>query len=260
MEVLIHSDADEVARGAARRVACLLERTPEAVLGLATGSTMVPVYVELARLHREEGLDFSAVTTFNLDEFVGLPPDHPGSYRAYMRKHFVERVNVRASRVHLPDGNAEDIPEACARYEAAIRDAGGIDLQLLGIGRDGHIAFNEPTSSLASRTRIKTLTAATMDAFPPEREVPRHVVTMGVGTILEAHRCLLLATGQDKAEAVARMVEGPLTALVPASALQLHPDTTVLVDEAAASRLALAGYYREVAARKPDWQRERDGD
>ncbi len=250
MEVIILPSATEVALAAARIVARLVRSNPHAVLGLATGETQKRFYAELVRAHRVEGLDFSDITTFNLDEYVGLGEAHAGSYRRYMRENLFRRVNLRPDRTHMPDGRAADVEAACAAYEEAIRAAGGIDLQLLGIGADGHIGFNEPTSSLASHTRVKTLTAATLD---------HHVITMGIGTILEAKRCVLLAFGPRKAGAVARMVEGPVTALVPASALQLHPETTVLVDEEAAGQLALAAYYRDVHRNKPAWQRERDG-
>ncbi len=263
MEVIILPSATEAALAAARIVARLVRATPDAVLGLATGETPKRVYAELVRGHRLDGLDFSRVTTFNLDEYVGLDGAHPASYRRYMQENLFGHVNLRPERTHVPDGRAVDVDAACAAYEEAIRAAGGIDLQLLGIGADGHIGFNEPTSSLGSRTRVKTLTAATLDALraqlPRGEEPPRHVITMGIGTILESRRCLLLALGARKAAAVAKMVEGPVTALVPASALQLHPQTTVLVDEEAAARLALAAYYRDAHRNKPGWQRERDG-
>jgi glucosamine-6-phosphate deaminase len=263
MEVVILPSATEAALAAARILTRLVRANPRAVLGLATGETQKRVYAELVREHRDEGLDFAAVTTFNIDEFVGIDQTHPGSYRRYMHEHLFRHVNLRPDRAHVPDGRAADIDAACAAYEEAIRAAGGIDLQLLGVGADGHIGFNEPTSSLSSRTRIKTLTAGTLSALraqlPPGQEPPRAVITMGIGTILEARRCVVLAVGERKAAAVARMVEGPLTALVPASALQLHPWTTVLVDEAAAARLSLADYYRDVQRSKPPWQRERDG-
>jgi glucosamine-6-phosphate deaminase len=263
MEVVILPSSTEAAQAAARVVARLVRTRPDAVLGLATGETPRPVYAELVRIHREEALDFARVTTFNLDEWVGLDRAHPASYRRYMEENLFRWVNLAPDRTHVPDGCDADVDAACTAYEAAIRAAGGIDLQLLGIGADGHIGFNEPTSSLASRTRVKTLTAATLDALrahlPAGEEPPRHVITMGIGTILEARRCVLLAFGARKAAAVARTIEGPLTALVPASALQLHPQTTVLLDEAAAAGLALAPYYRDVQARKPAWQRERDG-
>jgi glucosamine-6-phosphate deaminase len=263
MEVVILSSPLDVALAAARVVAGHLRAAPRAVLGLPTGETPRPLYGELVRLHREEGLDLSGATTFNLDEYVGIDESHPASYRRYMHEHLVRHVNLPAERAHVPDGRAADLDGACAAYEEAIRAAGGIDLQLLGLGADGHLGFNEPTSSLASRTRLKTLTRATLAAvraqLPPGAEPPRHVITMGLGTILEARRCLVIATGAPKAAAAARMIEGPVTALVPASALQLHPRVTVLLDEDAAAELALAAYYRDVHEGKPAWQRERDG-
>jgi glucosamine-6-phosphate deaminase len=257
MEVVILPTPQDVCLRAARIVERLVRYHPRAVLGLCTGSTPVPVYAELVRLHREEDLDFSEVTTFNLDEFVGLDPSHPASYLTYMAEHFFEHVNVPPSRMYIPDGTADDIPRTCFEYESAIREAGGIDLQLLGIGSDGHIGFNEPTSSLSSRTRVKTLTEKTRSALEHAGEpIPQHVITMGVGTILEARRCLLLAHGAQKAQAVAKMIEGPLSAMVPASALQMHRHATILLDEAAAAELELRAYYRQVELNKPDWQRE----
>lgn len=260
MEVIIFSDADAVGRAGARMVANLLRRKPDAVLGFATGSTPIPLYRELVRLYQAGEIDFSRATSFNLDEYVGLPPDHPQSYWRFMREHLLDHINLPLERAHIPDGLAENIPEACARYEQMIREAGGIDLQILGIGRDGHIGFNEPSSSLASRTRIKTLTPQTRRDnarfFGSEDAVPHHVLTMGVGTILDCRSILLLATGDSKAEAVAHAVEGPITAMCPASALQLHPSVRVLVDQAAATRLRLAPYYRWVYDHKPAWQTE----
>jgi glucosamine-6-phosphate deaminase len=252
MEVIILPTAQDVGVAAARVIARLVTAKPGAVLGLATGASVKPVYAGL------RGLDFSRVTTFNLDEYVGLSRSHPASFHAFMEEHLLSRVNVDRSRVHFPPTEGDGLNGLCERFEEDIRAAGGIDLQLLGIGRDGHLGFNEPTSSLASRTRIKTLTGATReanrDAFGGD-EVPLHVVTMGIGTILEARHCLLVADGSAKADAVARMVEGPVTAMVPASALQLHPRVTVIVDELAAARLALRGYYRGIQSNKPEWQR-----
>jgi glucosamine-6-phosphate deaminase len=270
MEVIIVPSAREGAHLAARIVAAQLRRQPDAVLGLPTGATVRRFYAELVRLHRDEGLSFARATTFNLDEYVGLPPAHPASYHRYMDEMLFAHVDLPAGSRHLPDGMAApstEIPAACERYEAAICAAGGIDLQILGLGQDGHIGFNEPSSSLASRTRVKTLSAATSEAAAlaaraaglgagGDAALPRHVITMGVATILDARRCLLLAFGPGKAGAVARMVEGPVTAFVPASALQMHPRTTVIVDDEAASQLALADYYRDVYRGKPDWQRE----
>jgi glucosamine-6-phosphate deaminase len=243
----------------ARVVAGLVARKPDAVLALPTGRTPLPLYAELVRLHRERQLSFARATTFNLDEFVGLPPDHPASFRRYMEQALFDHVDLSPERIHVPDGRAADIPASCAAYEAAIAAAGGLDLALLGLGADGHIAFNEPTSSLGSRTRLKTISEATRAANQPAfgaEPVPNHVITIGIATILSARRCVLLATGEQKAAALAKTVEGPLTALVPSSALQLHPHAMVLCDEAAASALALADYYRAVYATKPAWQRE----
>jgi glucosamine-6-phosphate deaminase len=260
MEVLILPTAHEVCLRAARIIARVVRDKPRAVLGLCTGTTPIPVYAELVRMHRDEGLDFSQLTTFNLDEWVGVPPDHPASFQRYMREHLFDHVNIRKENGHLPDGLASDIPTACAAYEDAILAAGGIDVQLLGIGADGHVAFNEPSSSLGSRTRLKTLTAETLATYragwPAGESPPQHVITMGVGTILMARRCVWLACGAAKAKAVAKSIEGPVTAFVPASSLQLHPHVTAIVDEAAARDLALGAYYRDVERHKPDWQRE----
>ncbi|HVU53335.1 MAG TPA: glucosamine-6-phosphate deaminase [Polyangia bacterium] len=258
MEIVILPTPDAVCAAGAAAVARLLARKPDAVLGLPTGGTPRPLYAELVRRHRAEGLSFARATTFNLDEYVGVAPAHPGSFHRYMDEALFRHVDLPRARAHVPDGLAADLPAACAAYEAAIAAAGGLDLVLLGLGEDGHVAFNEPTSSLASRTRIKTLSAASRAANQAafgQDPVPGHVVTMGVATILEARACLLLASGARKARALAAMVEGPVTSMVPASALQLHANATVLCDEAAAARLALGDYYREVQAKKPAWQR-----
>src|SRR5262245_24396152 len=252
MEVVILPTARDVGIAAAAIIARLVAAKPDAVLGLATGASVKPVYDEL------KALDFSRVTTFNLDEYVGLSPSHPASFHAFMDAHLFSRVNLDRGRTHFPPTEGKDLARSCEEYERDIRSAGGIDLQLLGIGRDGHLGFNEPTSSLASRTRIKTLTRFTREANQPAfgtEEVPLHVVTMGIATLLEAGHCLLVADGPAKADAVARMVEGPLTAMVPASALQLHPHATVIVDEGAAAALSLRDYYLEVQHNKPQWQR-----
>jgi len=206
-------------------------------------------------MHREEGLDFSRVTTFNLDEYVGLAPEHRCSYHSFMRENLFNHVNVAPQRIHIPDGLTDDIETFCQSYDQQIRDAGGIDLQILGIGNNGHIGFNEPSSSLASRTRIKTLSAQTLRDnarfFGSEENVPKHVITMGVGTILESRRCILMAFGESKAVAVAQMVEGPVSSMVPASALQLHSKVHVIIDEAAASQLTRLDYYKWVYENKP---------
>ena len=258
MEIVVLPDPDAVARLAADVVDALLRARPDAVLGLATGSTPLRLYAELRRRHHEAGLSFARATAFLLDEYVGLPDGHPQRYHAVIDHELTDRVDLRPGSVHAPDGNAADVPAECARYDAAIRGAGGVDVQVLGIGGDGHLGFNEPGSSLASRTRIKTLTARTRRDnarfFDDPDDVPHHVLTQGLGTILEARHLLLLATGGSKADAVAAAVEGPLSASCPASALQLHPHASVLLDEGAAKGLARAAYYREVYAGKPAWQ------
>lgn len=250
MRVIIEKNGQEVSRRAAKFFDELVRSKPNCVLGLATGSTPLGVYQELSRMHREEGLDFSLVTTFNLDEYVGLEPTHPQSYRYFMQDNLFNHINVDPWRTHVPDGRAVDFEAACRQYEHFIEDAGGIDLQLLGIGTDGHIAFNEPGSSLGSRTRLKTLASETVcdnaRFFSSEEEVPRLAVTVGVGTILEARCCLLLAIGASKADAIQATVEGPVTAQITASALQLHREVIVIVDEAAAAKLHRREYYDEV--------------
>jgi glucosamine-6-phosphate deaminase len=257
MEIVILPSADAVCAAGAEIVARLVGGKPDAVLGLPTGATPRALYAELVRRHRARGLSFARVTTFNLDEYVGVALDHHGSFRRYMDEALFRHVDLLPARAHVPDGLAADVPASAAAYEAAIASAGGLDLVLLGLGEDGHIAFNEPTSSFASRTRIKTLSAASraanQAAFGAD-PVPSHVITMGIETILEARRCVLLATGARKAPALAALAEGPVTSMVPASALQLHANATVLCDEAAASHLALSDYYREVQAKKPGWQ------
>jgi len=259
MEIIIQPDNPQASTIAARIVARLVREKPHATLGFATGNSPLELYARLVRMHREERLDFSGVTTFNLDEFVGVGPDHPSSYHAYMRKHVFGHLNIPRDHIHIPDGLAPDVPAICRHYEDSIKAAGGIDLQILGVGTEGHIGFNEPTSSFASRTRIKTLTAQTRKDSAPlfggETNVPRHVITMGIGTILESRICLLLAFGKKKAWAVAQAVEGPVSAMVPASVLQFHPRAIVLLDDAAASELRKHDYYRWVYDNKPDWQK-----
>jgi glucosamine-6-phosphate deaminase len=258
MEVVI-APAERLAELAADAIESLLRSKRDAVLGLATGSSPLKVYDELARRHRESGLSFAQARGFMLDEYVGLPADHPERYRNVIETEIASRVEWPADQVQGPDGLADDIRAACAAYETAIADAGGVDLQILGIGTDGHIAFNEPGSSLASRTRIKTLTRQTrLDNarfFDDDLDqVPTHCLTQGLGTIMEARHLVLLATGRHKAEAVHQLVEGPVSAMWPATVMQLHPHATVLVDDAAASRLRLADYYRQTYADKPAWQ------
>ena len=259
MEVIILENTAEIGRVAADAIEALLIRKPDAVLGLATGSSPLSIYDELVDRHAAGRLSFARARGFTLDEYVGLPPDHPERYRHVIDTVFASRVDFAPGAVAGPDGLADDLPAACARYEEAIAAAGGIDVQILGIGTDGHIGFNEPGSSLASRTRIKTLTRQTrMDNarfFGGDIDaVPTHCLTQGLGTIMGARHVILVATGRSKAEAVHHLAEGAVTAMWPASILQHHPHATVLVDDAAAQRLQLADYYRETYRSKPDWQ------
>ena len=233
-----------------------MRANPEAVLGLATGSTPVPVYAALPS--RLAGVDVSRVRGFALDEYVGLDPAHPESYRSVLTREVVEPLGLDPARVFVPNGSLDGIEHAGDDYERALAEAGGVDLQILGIGTDGHIGFNEPGSSFASATRVKTLTRQTRQDnarfFDSIDDVPRHCITQGLGTILRARHLVLLAFGKGKAEAVAGAVEGPVTASLPASAIQLHPHATVVIDDAAASDLRFGEYYRYTFANKPDWQ------
>jgi len=261
MELIIQRDKDAAALLVARIVANEIRANPRAVLGLATGSTMEAVYAHLVRMHRETTLDFSGVQTFNLDEYVGLPAEDLNSYRYFMNQHLFNQVNINPANTHLPNGRAVDLGAECRNYEKLITDAGGIDLQLLGIGKSGHIGFNEPLSALKSRTREKALTPTTIKQNAPffggEDKMPRRAITMGVGTILDARRCLLLATGEAKADIIAQAVEGPITSMVTASALQLHAKATVIVDEAAAAKLKEKEYYRWIFNSEPEWEEYR---
>ena len=256
-EVVIVGSAEEAGELAAGAIAALVAEKPDAVLGLATGSTPLTTWSALARRH----LDLSRVRGFALDEYVGLAPGHPESYRAVITREVVEPLGLTPELVRVPGGLSPDGPveSVGAEYEAAIAAAGGVDLQVLGIGRTGHIGFNEPGSSFASRTRVKTLTEQTRRDnarfFDSIDDVPMHCVTQGLGTILEARHLVLLAFGEAKASAVAGAVEGPVTASLPGSAVQLHPHVTVLVDEAAASRLEHAEYYRYAWEHRFGWER-----
>lgn len=259
MEVVILDEPAQLAHVAADAIGVLLAGTPDATLGLATGSSPLAVYDELAARCSRGEVSLARARGFTLDEYVGLPADHPERYRTVIDRDLVSRVDFAPGAVAGPDGLADDVPAACAAYERSIAQAGGVDLQILGIGSDGHIAFNEPGSSFASRTRIKTLTRQTrLDNarfFDGDVDaVPTHCLTQGLGTIMEARHVVLLATGQGKAEAVHQLVEGAVSALWPATVLQHHPHVTVLLDPSAGSRLQLAGYYRETYAGKPTWQ------
>ena len=256
MEVIIKESYAEVSQAAAHEVARVIEEKPSAVLGLATGSTPLGLYTELIRRYEQRKLDFSSVTTFNLDEYVGLPATHPQSYHFFMRQNLFDHINVAPENIHLPAGMPSDCRAFCREYEQEIASSGGIDLQILGIGSDGHIAFNEPGSSLASRTRVKTLARPTIEDnsrfFDRPEQVPEFAITMGVGTILEARKIILLATGENKAGPIAQAIEGPITSMCSASALQMHEHVLMIVDRAAASQLEQVAYYEWVQKKRSD--------
>jgi glucosamine-6-phosphate deaminase len=255
MEIRILPSYDDLSEAAAREVKNTLNSKPNAVLGLATGSTPLGLYRELVRMHVEEGLDFSQVTTFNLDEYVGLGREDEQSYHYFMHENLFRHINIAPQNIYIPSGTTDNYEAFCAWYEQRIIDCGGIDLQILGIGSDGHIAFNEPTSSLGSRTRIKTLAKQTIDDnarfFERAEDVPVYAITMGVGTILEARKIILLASGENKADALTAAVEGPVTSMITASALQLHRDVTTYLDRPAASKFTMLDYYEWVDAHRP---------
>ena len=256
MQVIIKGTYDEMSIEAANIIRDAIHLKPNLVLGLATGSTPIGTYRELIRMHKAGELDFSKVVTFNLDEYVGLPATHDQSYYYFMHENLFDDINISPINVHVPSGVVKDFDRYCQWYEEEIAKAGGIDLQVLGIGSDGHIAFNEPGSSLASRTRIVTLTEETITDnsrfFERMEDVPRFAITMGVGTIMEAKYCLLLANGEKKADPVEALIEGPITSQVTASALQMHPHATVIVDSAAASKLERADYYKWTYENRPE--------
>ena len=259
MEVLPFDTTEQIARVAADAIEGLVARKPDAVLGLATGSSPLPVYEELIARHRAgSGPSYQQVRCFTLDEYVGLPPGHPQTYRATIARELTDALGLRPDQVTGPDVTPDGLATAGERYEEALHQAGGVDLQVLGIGSDGHLAFNEPGSSLTSLTRVKTLTQQTRQDnarfFGSPDRVPRHVLTQGLGTILRARHLLLVATGSGKAEAIAAAVEGPVSASCPASVLQLHPHVSLLVDPAAAAGLLRLKYYREVLDHRPSWQ------
>ena len=255
MEVIICKSVDEMSKKAALQVAEVLNTKPNAVLGLATGSTPLGLYKELIRMHKNEGLDFGHVTTFNLDEYVGLPASHEQSYRTFMNENLFDHINVPLQNTYVPSGTTSNYRAFCEWYENRIVECGGIDIQVLGIGSDGHIAFNEPTSSLQSRTRLKTLAECTIDDntrfFDSKEEVPIYAITMGVGTILDARKVILLANGANKSKAIADAVEGPVTSMNTASALQMHAKTKFFIDDEAASGLQMRDYYEWIQAKKP---------
>ncbi len=254
MEIIITPDYKQMSRTSARIIASEIKRKYDLVLGLATGDTPVGTYEELVKIHKDEGLDFSKVTTFNLDEYVGLAPLHKNSYNLFMWENLFKHINVNPENVYVPQGNTDDPEEFSQWYEEQIKKAGGIDLQVLGIGSDGHIAFNEPGSSFASRTRVKALYKQTIEDnarfFEKVEDVPRFAITMGIGTILEAKKILLIANGEKKAGICAQFIEGPVTSQITASSLQLHSFVTIVLDEAAASKLTRTEYYNWVRDNK----------
>lgn len=261
MEVIIRPDKESACQLACDLIFDAIALDPKIVLGLATGGTMENLYARLSKKINLAGLNLDTVRTFNLDEYIGLSPTHSGSYRSYMEKHFFSQVSIKTQNTFLPRGDALDVEQECLDYEKLIKKAGGIDLQLLGLGQIGHIGFNEPLSSLASRTRAKSLTPETRKQnaqyFGGEANVPKRAITVGVGTILESTRALMLVTGRSKAEILAKSVEGPVTSLISATALQLHPKCMVIVDEAAAAKLVNQEYYRWVFENEPEWERYR---
>jgi glucosamine-6-phosphate deaminase len=258
MEVIIRPHAEDAAQLMAKLVARALHDQPDLVLGLATGRTMESVYSSLIRLYEAGECSFAEAQSFNLDEYIGLPASDRGSYSTFMQRHLFDKVNFKPGNTHIPDGMAKDLSEECRHYEEMIQDAGGIGLQLLGLGRDGHIGFNEPLSALLSRTRAKSLTPVTREQnaaqFGGADKVPTRAITIGVGTILESKRCLMLVTGKEKATILAKALEGPITSMISATALQLHPRCTVIVDEASAEKLERKDYYRWIFQNEPEWE------
>jgi glucosamine-6-phosphate deaminase len=256
MQVIIKDNYEDMSKEAANIIKDAIHLKPNLVLGLATGSTPIGTYKELIRMYEAGELDFSKVVTYNLDEYVGLPTTHDQSYHYFMHDNLFDHININPQNVHVPSGVVKDFERYCQWYEDDITKVGGIDLQVLGIGSDGHIGFNEPGSSLASRTRIVTLTEETIKDnarfFEKEEDVPRFAITMGVGTIMEAKHCLLVANGEKKADPVSVLVEGPITSQVTASVLQMHPNATVILDEAAASKLKRVDYYKWTYENRPD--------
>lgn len=262
MNVIIKENYDQMSKYTARVIADLVKSKPNCVIGLATGNTPIGTYKELIRLHKDEGLDFSQVKTFNLDEYYGLgmdlskPYDLDQSYTRFMYEELFKHINITENNIHVPNGLTKEPDKICELYEEEIKKAGGIDLQLLGIGGDGHLAFNEPGSSLSSRTRIQVLTKETLDdnyesfykkAGFNRNDMPHFALTMGIGTILEARSIMIIANGKKKSSVVAKSIEGPVTSQITASAIQLHSGgVTVVLDNEAASELNNLEYYSHI--------------
>ncbi len=255
MLVEVFADYENMSDRAAEIVTDQIRRKPDSVIGFATGSTPLGLYKRLIQNHKARGLDFSKITTFNLDEYIGLPPTHDQSYHYFMWKNLFSHINVTPAHVHIPQGMTDDVEAFCAWYEDRIAQAGGLDLQILGIGANGHIAFNEPGSSLGSRTRIKTLTQKTIKDnarfFDDPADVPQHAITMGIGTIMDAKKVLLIGNGSGKADAIKATLEGPITAMVPATIVQLHRHAHILLDEAAASKLQYRHHHGITEPKNP---------
>lgn len=258
MQVVIVESAQQVALYGADYCVNAIKEKPNAILGLATGSTPVALYKQLIDLHLKKQLSFQEVSSFNLDEYIGLQTTHPQSYRFFMNEHLFNHIDILESNTHVPNGMIA-ANQASDEYENKIKQLGGIDLQILGVGRNGHIGFNEPSSSLASRTRVKTLTAGTIADnsrfFNPNEFQPTLAITMGIGTILESKQILLLATGEAKAQAVRDFIEGPLSASCPASSLQMHNNTKVIIDVDAAKLLKHKEYYQQVKSETEQLER-----
>ncbi len=254
MEVIITSNYDKICEEAAHIIQQEWQKKNNLVLGLATGETPLGVYKKLTGMNQRNEIDFSSIAAFSLDEYLGLEEDHPQSFAYYMHENFFKHINIKTKNIFRLEGRPSDIEAHCQEYEEKIKSYGGIDVQILGIGRNGHIGFNEPGSSLSSRTRVKTLTEETIRDnarfFTDEREVPRFCLTMGIGTVMDSKMITLLASGKEKSEAIKNCVEGAVTASIPASVLQLHPCVKILVDEEAGSLLTQKRYYKWVFKNK----------
>ncbi|NIM90954.1 MAG: glucosamine-6-phosphate deaminase [Candidatus Aminicenantes bacterium] len=254
MEIIIKEDYDQICEEAVTIIHQTWKKKNDLVLGLPTGRTPLGVYNRLIELNQNQEIDFSRVVAFSLDEYLGLNKDHPQSFAYYMEKNFYRHINIKKENIFRLEGTPKDVDRHCQEYEEKIKSQGGLDVLILGIGRNGHIGFNEPSSSLSSRTRVKTLAEETVEVnsrfFENKDEVPRFCLTMGIGTIMESKMIILLASGEDKSEAVQKSMEGPVTASVPASILQLHPQAKIIIDQKAASRLIRRDYYQWVYRNK----------
>jgi len=258
MEIIIRESEAEAVALVVALVAKTIREQPESVFGLSTSATLAKVYAELAEAHRRDGLSFSRLTTFNLGEYIGVKPDDEHSHWGFMRRHFFDLVDIDETRTHLLRGDAADVEAECDRYEYLLQQAGGIDVQLLGLSKTGHIGFNAASLEMNERTHARMLVPEVSGWRPPRSPggngEPKRVITMGLGTILESRRCVVLATGEEKAAVVAKAMEGPLTSMLSASALQLHPRCTVVIDRAASQCLEGGDYYDWIYANEPEWR------